>query len=217
MKTSRVSSGASLYEHLRRQILDNILEPGQRLLEADVAADSGLSRTPVREAFTLLRSDGLVTVSPSGGVEVTRFDDPVAVSNLYDMRIALEGYAYACAGHRRTDQDLQEIEVLASDLRGIAHLRSGLVLEVHRRLEKRIVAACGNPSLIEHCELFGDHKFMRELMNGTADEPLKQALENQLDIVSAIAAQDGKTAERLRREALEASRVRAMELVAERS
>jgi DNA-binding GntR family transcriptional regulator len=55
----------SAYEQIRRRILDNDWLPGQRALEHEVAAELGMSRTPVREALMRLQNEGLVEVIPS--------------------------------------------------------------------------------------------------------------------------------------------------------
>ena len=57
---------------LRAAILDGSYLPGTRIRQEDVAARSGASRIPVREAFRLLASEGLVTLVANTGAWVTR-------------------------------------------------------------------------------------------------------------------------------------------------
>src|SRR5215471_19138754 len=63
------SRAQALYERLRQEILSGTLEPGDRLVEQDLAKSANVSRTPVREALQRLEADGLVTEG-SGGLEV---------------------------------------------------------------------------------------------------------------------------------------------------
>ena len=56
--------------HLRRLILEGDLEPGARLQEVDLAAQLGVSRTPVREALRALSSQGLVEVLPEAEADI---------------------------------------------------------------------------------------------------------------------------------------------------
>jgi GntR family transcriptional regulator, rspAB operon transcriptional repressor len=63
-----------VYETLRRQVLTLQLQPGEALSEKDLAADLGVSRTPVREGLILLAEDGLVQVFPQIGSFVSRVD-----------------------------------------------------------------------------------------------------------------------------------------------
>ena len=60
-----------VYEALRTLILNGRLEPGQPLVEAQLAAQLGTSKTPLREAFLHLEADGLVTLLPHKGASVT--------------------------------------------------------------------------------------------------------------------------------------------------
>jgi DNA-binding GntR family transcriptional regulator len=86
---------------LREAIVGNLLAPGERLTEVSLASRLGVSRTPIREAFSQLEREGLVTVLPRVGVfvrEVTARD----VEETYTVRAALEALAVELATQRRT-------------------------------------------------------------------------------------------------------------------
>lgn len=59
-----------IYEHLREQILNRTIKPSSRLVEAQIAKESGISRTPVREALHLLEKDGFIESIPRVGYRV---------------------------------------------------------------------------------------------------------------------------------------------------
>ena len=65
------------YQRLREAILDGELAPGQQLRPDELARELGLSRMPIREAFTRLRDEGLVETRPRSGTRVSplRLDD----------------------------------------------------------------------------------------------------------------------------------------------
>jgi DNA-binding GntR family transcriptional regulator len=71
MGTDTVASDR-IADALRGAILDGSYLPGTRIRQEDVAARSGASRIPVREAFRLLASEGLVTLVANTGAWVTR-------------------------------------------------------------------------------------------------------------------------------------------------
>ena len=62
---------AAVYDELLGLILELEQPPGSRLVEADIAARFGVSKTPIREAFLLLEADGLVTLTKFQGATVT--------------------------------------------------------------------------------------------------------------------------------------------------
>lgn len=86
-------------DRLRHEILAGVHPPGARLRQDAIARRFGVSITPVREAFTLLRSEGLVRTDAHRGVQVfaPTVDD---LTELYDLRITLEGKAVVAAAHR---------------------------------------------------------------------------------------------------------------------
>ncbi len=83
------SIASQVYDHLMQQILDMKLQPFQELSEARLAAEFGVSRTPVREAFARLARRGLVDILPQRGTRVSPLsEDKIAKSRF--VREALE-------------------------------------------------------------------------------------------------------------------------------
>jgi DNA-binding GntR family transcriptional regulator len=80
-----------VYESLRMSIIENILKPGQELAEESLAAQFGVSRTPIREAFLELAREGLVRLEPRRGAYVTEIS-PRRVKEMYEMREVLERF-----------------------------------------------------------------------------------------------------------------------------
>jgi DNA-binding GntR family transcriptional regulator len=92
MQTDRVSNVETAYRSLLGRITAGELAPGAFLVEADLAADIGVSRTPVREAIRRLASEGLVQVAGRKRAVVRQVAETDA-DELFDLRARLEGYA----------------------------------------------------------------------------------------------------------------------------
>jgi DNA-binding GntR family transcriptional regulator len=77
-------------ERLRALILTGEYGPDERLIEEQLAERLGVSRTPVRQALTMLEAEGLVEIAPNRGATVCSFtfED---VWDIYDLRAVLEG------------------------------------------------------------------------------------------------------------------------------
>jgi len=84
--------GQEVYEALRSSILRGELQPDQRLIEEQLAAEMGASRTPVREAIQKLEAEELVTRQPKGGFVVRRMTKK-DIEEVFGIRAVLEGYA----------------------------------------------------------------------------------------------------------------------------
>ena len=78
--------------HLREMILRGKLTPGERLAEAPLAEELGMSRTPVRQALPLLAQEGLLTLNENRGYVVRAFTW-AEVADAIDLRGVLEGLA----------------------------------------------------------------------------------------------------------------------------
>jgi DNA-binding GntR family transcriptional regulator len=106
-------------ERLRAQIFARELEPGAWIDEMKLAADYGISRTPLREALKVLAAEGLVAMKPRRGAYVAEMsrDD---VTQVYHLLALLESDAAAAAARQASDEQ-------------IAKLRS-----LHERLEKQV-------------------------------------------------------------------------------
>jgi DNA-binding GntR family transcriptional regulator len=74
---------------LRAAILDGSYQPGERIRQEDIAARSGASRIPVREALRMLHAEGLVTLVANSGAWVARLT-LAECGELYQIRERLE-------------------------------------------------------------------------------------------------------------------------------
>ena len=109
------------YNHIRERLLS--ASPStlseRRLSEYAVARDLGISRTPVREAFTQLATEGLLEHAPGGGVvlrQITREE----FAELTDLRRVMECHAVGRAARRITDAQIHELRELIDRLRQIS-------------------------------------------------------------------------------------------------
>jgi len=114
-------------DRLREEVLSGGFEPGQRLVEAKIAAQLGISRGPVREALKLLRAEGYVDERPHHGTYVTRLSVR-DIRDIYDLRAAIESAAARLVALHRADPDLRSMRRLFERL--VAAADSGDVAAV---------------------------------------------------------------------------------------
>lgn len=101
-----------VFNSLREAILQGKLEPGQRLMELQLAEQLGVSRTPVREAIRKLELEGLVIMVPRKGAYVADVSLKDIIEVL-EIRTVLEGLAASLAADRITDEELEELEMIS--------------------------------------------------------------------------------------------------------
>ncbi len=103
------------YETLRDMIVAFDLPPGERLVEKDLAARLGVSKTPVREAIAMLEADGLVETIPYRGA-IVRWLSRNEIAEQGFLVDALEMPAYQIVVERITDAELAAVDKVAKEL-----------------------------------------------------------------------------------------------------
>ena len=138
-----------IYQELRERIAFGDFEPGDRLVEADLATRFGVSKTPVREALLTLEADGLVVLRPHRGAEVSRLTAE-EWSELIFLRDALEIGALDEIMAKMTEADFAEAEAaLISMADAWAEHDYRRYRRVQRQLHAIILGAPGYASLKE--------------------------------------------------------------------
>lgn len=100
---------------LRKRILGQALLPGQRLDEAALAADLGISRTPLREALKILSAEGLVHLKPRRGCFVAELA-PDDLEEIFPIMAMLEGRVAFEAALKAGPDELRRLDVLHEKL-----------------------------------------------------------------------------------------------------
>jgi GntR family transcriptional regulator of gluconate operon len=106
-------------DRIREQIVMGGFRQGEHLKEARIAEQLNVSRGPVREAFKILRAEGLLAEEPHRGtfvVSLTAKD----VRDIYELRAALEELAARTVCRRRDPEALAKLRSLMADLRKAA-------------------------------------------------------------------------------------------------
>lgn len=97
------------YEELRSRFSNCQYEPGAFLSERQLAAELGMSKTPVKAALERLEQEGYITVSPQSGIRVRELSDS-EIAELYDVRIAFECFVLRSIAGRLTEEQLHKWE-----------------------------------------------------------------------------------------------------------
>ncbi|TCO71014.1 GntR family transcriptional regulator [Marinisporobacter balticus] len=104
-----LSLTSKIFNILREDILNDKYAEGEKLGEAKLAEELGVSRTPVREALKQLELDGIVENKPNRGVIVLGISKQ-DIEDIYAIREAIEGIAARWAVERITEEELNELK-----------------------------------------------------------------------------------------------------------
>ena len=133
-------------DQIRDEILAGRLSQGQRLVETRIAAALNISRGPVREAFKLLRAEGLLREERNRGTYVVRLSSS-DVHEIYDLRAAIESRAAKLLARAGRPADLEALNRALDELEQAA--------------DRGDVGAVSRTDLAFHetvCRLTGNHR-----------------------------------------------------------
>ncbi len=137
---------------LREAITSGRLPAEARIKQEQIAAELGVSRTPVREALHLLEQEGLVRLVPRRGALVQGFT-AADVRELYELRELLEPAAAALATARATAAEREAVARLAA----LTERRRG-GFEANRDFHRALCAPCGNGLIMRTLDSVWTHR-----------------------------------------------------------
>lgn len=183
-----------VYESLKLQIITGKLEPNRHLLEAELAELMKISRAPIREALNILEKEGLVTIIPRKGAEVSSISKK-EVENIWEIRAILEPYAARNSTQKCKKVELCEIEnklnkILKEPYDFANYLNADL--EFHELLYKHLE----NKMLIQIIKMVRQNSLrirnFAERQSAFTKEIASSDTDEHLEIVRAIKSRDSE-------------------------
>lgn len=136
-----------VYESLKKAIVTLELEPGQRIMDKDLATQFGVSRTPVREALKRLEDEGLVESLPGSQTRITEIHLEEA-KNAFTVVAALHGLAARLAVPCIMEEDIQLMEESNAQLKRALENKNVLdAVEADDQFHAILLLASGNQEI----------------------------------------------------------------------
>ncbi len=204
MKIARPKSLTEMVvEDLRKRIIDGRLQLGEALSENALAAELGISKTPVREALLQLKLEKLVDVLPQRGTYVFRMA-PEQVSMICELREVLEVAAAAASVARNHTALVARMGLIFEEMRAaFERVDTAAYGTLDGDYHQAMIDLCGNPYLTDayaqvgfrsqalrarlsdEAELnrlsFRDHREMLRLVKGRDVAPLQKLIRAHID------------------------------------
>lgn len=180
---------------LRTAILDGVFAPGQKLSERELCESLDVSRPCLREALQHLQAEGLITIVPHKGPEVTSISVP-EVRDIYEVRASLESLAgRGFALHATTAQKA----ALRAKLDELAHLGDdgAMRLTLKNQFYDILIDGCGNLVAGQMLKQLNNRVTVLRRISMSQPGRLPQTLQELDAIVAAIEQGDADMAARL--------------------
>jgi DNA-binding GntR family transcriptional regulator len=179
------------YVELRRRILDGRFAPSRPLNQEQLAAELGISTTPLREALRRLESEGFVLMPAHRDVVVKPLD-PTELQVLYEVRRELDAFAAFLAATNHDEEDAERMRAACADLRA----GSDDPILLNRSFHRAVYLASHNNVLIELLDTLWDRSDRyRRFTESFASDP--GVIEEHEVMLQTILRRDAEGARRL--------------------
>lgn len=183
-----------LVARLRQDIITGRFGAGDRLIEKNLEAEYGVSRTVVREALRQLESERLVEIVPNVGPQVRAltYDDVV---HLYQVRDALESAACGLAAQRGSVPHIKGLRLVLERL-----AKRAAVMDVSELIEEKnafyraLIEASGNPIIGEMLDNVQARISQLRALTLSSEDRTPRMIAELRDVVEAIEAGDSVAA-----------------------
>jgi DNA-binding GntR family transcriptional regulator len=141
----RMSAKERAFSQIQRWIIDGTLQPGEKLIDAELAESLGVSRTPIREAFQLLEVQGLVSTHPGKETKVTEIEKD-DIFKMYSTMAALQALAAEVTAKSIVPEQIEQLRAINLDF--ASTIKSGQAyqaMEADEQFHNLIVELSDNP------------------------------------------------------------------------
>jgi DNA-binding GntR family transcriptional regulator len=182
---------------LRQAILDGHFTPGQKMSERELCESLDVSRSCVRESLQHLQAEGLITIIPHRGPEVTTIS-PKEVRDIYEVRAHLESLAGRGFALNASQDQVRALRAKLTELSqpGITQDRA-LMLNVKNQFYDILIAGCGNLVAGQLLQQLNNRVTVLRRISMAQPGRFPHTLVELDAIVAAIEQGDGETAARL--------------------
>ncbi len=185
---------------LRRAIIHGELAPGEKLYAERLAAQWGVSATPLRETFQRLAGEGLVVIEPQRGARVA----PVSVkeaAEIYELRLLLDPVAIERSVHAgRSDSTFAHTVRTAHAAAAARHRSLAAFHDAHRQFHLAMVSRCPNQRLLTQVAQLLEHSQRFQIIGVGSGQRDGDGVAEHLELAeAAIAGKAAQAAKVLRR------------------
>ena len=179
-------------DRIRELIEHGTLAAGEKISEKELCEKFGISRTPLREALKVLKSEGLIEMLPNRGARVTRLtlDD---VKHTYDIMGALEGLSGETACRYISDAEVAHIRDLHNKM--VAHFHRNELKEyfhANQKIHECIMLASKNDLLLEMYNNLSQRIKRIRYSSEMSDDFWRKAVTDHENMIEALQARDGE-------------------------
>lgn len=191
----RMSAKERALSQIQRWIIDGTLQPGEKLLDAELAESLGVSRTPIREAFQLLEVQGLVLTHPGKETKVTVIEKD-DIFKMYSTMAALQALAAEVTASLILPEQIEQLRAINAEFaNAIGSGQAFQAMEADEQFHNLIVELSDNPYVASYSASLQIH--IRRFKYVFLKQPIAAAqssVDEHHSIIAAFEQKDGALA-----------------------
>jgi DNA-binding GntR family transcriptional regulator len=179
-------------------VASGALQPGQRLVEAELAQLLKMSRVPLREALKILEAQGILESEPHRGTHIASFESP-RIDEICEARIALERIAWrgAAATYKRNPEELTRLDRILAEMERAAMHKDWLeISQADLAFHREILRASGNTIIQTLWEALARHVLIIFGTENRDERDAQSAVPQHREVRDLLAAHDLKGLDR---------------------
>lgn len=202
LERKRGSGVRVVYDVLRDEILDLVLQPGSPIDEVELAERFGMSRTPIREALVRLAGEGLIVTLPNRSTMVSQIDF-LNMHTYFDALVLMYRVTTQLAAKSHRQEDLEIIRGLQAEFAAAVEAQDALaMISTNAAFHLAIAEAGRNPYFTGLFKRLLDEgrRILRLYYQSYDDRLPRRFVDEHEAMIAAIAGRDTVLSERLGRE-----------------
>jgi len=198
-----------VYESLRGAIIGGRLVSGDHLVETQVAEQRGVSRTPVREALSMLVKEGFAVAVPRKGTVIAGLSREDAIE-IYDLRAVVEGLCASRAAENITARELRQLRNRLEKMQPLSGDHE-TYMRAHAEFNSIIIGASRSHRIAQFVDMLAGQIHRLRGVSLSTRERQEEAWREHVAIVDVLAAHDAALAEKLARKHVENAKLAFLE------
>ncbi|MFZ3591362.1 GntR family transcriptional regulator [Bacillus sp. DJP31] len=183
------------YHSIKNMIFDGVFQPGERIVENQLAKEFNVSKSPIREAIRMLEREGLVILDDKSRVIVYK---PTLkdVEEIYFCRKALESFAVGLTTKIATDEEIAKIERLLYDTEKAIEekLEPKRIIKLNETFHSMIIEFTQNSRLEKQLSELRSLMYFFRIMNFKGESRAEAILQQHREIFELIKKRDANKA-----------------------
>lgn len=182
---------------LRDAIINGDLYPGLKLREVEISKELSVSRTPIREAFRILESEGLLEVSPNRGVKVISLSEH-DIQEIYELRELIEVFAINKACANLTEKEINLFEEIVHEMdECIQRNNYKEYLRCSTEFHLVYIMMCDNKRIIEVYQKIWNNILATQILAMSDVKQREKTMKDHTEILAALKKRDKSLSEKL--------------------